>query len=157
MSLTQVESDAQDLTQQTFYLWASKGHQLRDPSKVKSWLFTTLHRTFLRAQRTRRRFSHHNLEEVEEELPVVPPKFGSQADHSKVLTALTEVDKAYRAAVELFYLEDYSRKEIATILDVPIGTVNSRIVRGLAQLRFILLSNNSSVSSLPARTPWSSK
>ena len=47
ISLTRSEADACDLAQQTFYMWATKGHQLRDPSKVKSWLFTTLHRAFL--------------------------------------------------------------------------------------------------------------
>jgi DNA-directed RNA polymerase specialized sigma24 family protein len=51
MSLTRAESDAWDLTQQTFYTWATKGHQLSDISKVKSWLFTTLHRAFLMARR----------------------------------------------------------------------------------------------------------
>src|SRR5512134_3657493 len=39
LSLTRAESDAADLTQQTFYVWATKGHQLRDASKVKAWLF----------------------------------------------------------------------------------------------------------------------
>ena len=46
-SLTRAEADACDLTQQTFYVWATKGHQLRDQTKVKTWLFTTLHRAFL--------------------------------------------------------------------------------------------------------------
>src|SRR3989442_3704667 len=41
LSLTHAEADACDLTQQTFYIWATKGHQLRDRSKIKSWLFTT--------------------------------------------------------------------------------------------------------------------
>ncbi|HEX3626951.1 MAG TPA: RNA polymerase sigma factor, partial [Verrucomicrobiae bacterium] len=49
--LTRAEADASDLTQQTFYIWATKGHQLRDGSKVKTWLFTTLHREFLNMRR----------------------------------------------------------------------------------------------------------
>jgi RNA polymerase sigma-70 factor (ECF subfamily) len=55
-SLTRSEADACDLTQQTFYVWATKGHQLRDESKVKTWLFTTLHRAFLENRRKQSRF-----------------------------------------------------------------------------------------------------
>ena len=47
LSLSRKPSEAADLTRHTFYTWASKGHQLRDPSKVKMWLFTTLYRKFL--------------------------------------------------------------------------------------------------------------
>src|SRR5216117_2004540 len=50
-SLARTEADACDLTQQTFYIWATKGHRLRDRSKVKSWLFTILHREFLNIRR----------------------------------------------------------------------------------------------------------
>src|SRR3954454_16205728 len=72
LSLTRSESDAQDLTQQTFYIWATKGHQLRDLSKVKTWLFTTLHRAFLKARQRQSRFSNQELEEVADQLPVLP-------------------------------------------------------------------------------------
>jgi hypothetical protein len=51
------------------------------------------------------------------------------------------VDGVYQAAVALFYLEDCSYKEIGAVLGVPIGTVKSRIARGIAQLREILLSD----------------
>jgi RNA polymerase sigma-70 factor (ECF subfamily) len=50
LSLTRSAWDASDLTQHTFYIWATKSHQLHDISKVKSWLFTTLHRAFLQAR-----------------------------------------------------------------------------------------------------------
>ncbi|MDB6035458.1 MAG: polymerase subunit sigma-24, partial [Verrucomicrobiales bacterium] len=50
-SLTRSESVSSDLTQQTFYIWAAKGHQLKYVKKVKSWLFTTLHREFLESHR----------------------------------------------------------------------------------------------------------
>src|SRR5215467_13019851 len=70
-SLTQAEADACDLTQQTFYIWATKGHQLRDKSKVKSWLFTTLHREFLESRRKLTRFPHCELSELEGDLPTL--------------------------------------------------------------------------------------
>jgi DNA-directed RNA polymerase specialized sigma24 family protein len=53
LSLTGNEADACDLTQETFYTWATKGHQLKSPEKVKTWLFTTLHRQFLQICRPR--------------------------------------------------------------------------------------------------------
>jgi RNA polymerase sigma-70 factor (ECF subfamily) len=141
MSLTHAESDALDLTQHTFYTWAAKGHQLRDGAKVKTWLYTTLHRAFLQARRRHVRFPHHDLDEVSQQLPVQHADFIERADCAEVLPALTKVDEIFRAAVALYYLEDCSYKEIAAILDVPIGTVKSRIARGLSQLREILLSD----------------
>jgi RNA polymerase sigma-70 factor (ECF subfamily) len=147
ISLTRAEADALDLTQHTFYTWASKGHQLRDISKVKTWLYTTLHRAFLQGRRRQIRFPHHELEEVSQQLPVLDPEFINRADCSEVLPALAKVDEIFQAAVALFYLEDCSYKEIAAILDVPIGTVKSRIARGLAQLREILLSEGGASSA----------
>src|SRR3954451_4320493 len=80
LSLTRQESDASDLTQQTFYIWAKKGHQLQDSSKVKSWLFTTLHREYLQQRRRGSRYSDVELEEAENELPEAPALRLSQFD-----------------------------------------------------------------------------
>jgi RNA polymerase sigma factor (sigma-70 family) len=143
MSLTRSESDACDLTQQTFYIWAAKGHQLRDHSRVKAWLFTTLHRVFLVARRRQTRFPHTNLEDAGDELPPVATGRFSAGDTSQALTALARIDEVYQVAVALFYLEDCSYKEIAATLEIPIGTIKSRIARGIAQLRAILLSDAS--------------
>lgn len=138
MSLSRSEADAQDLTQQTFFVWASKGHQLRDQSKVKTWLFTTLHRAFLQSRRRHVRFPHCDLDDVRDDLPLVESIGPYSIDSPQMLTALAKVDHVYQSAVALFYLEDHSYKEIATILEVPLGTVKSRITRGLIQLRKVL-------------------
>jgi RNA polymerase sigma-70 factor (ECF subfamily) len=137
-SLTRAEADACDLTQQTFYVWAKKGHQLRDATKVKTWLFTTLHRTFLESRRRQVRFPHYELDEVPLDLPTLSPTTVNQLDSPQVLQALSRVDELYQAPVALFYLEDCSYKEIAEILGVPMGTVKSRMARGIAQLQSIL-------------------
>src|SRR5436190_9303015 len=91
-SLTQAEADACDLTQQTFYIWATKGHQLRDASKVKSWLFTTLHREFLVTRRRETRFPHYELSQVDSQLPSISPARVNQLDAAHVVQALAEVD-----------------------------------------------------------------
>jgi RNA polymerase sigma-70 factor (ECF subfamily) len=59
-------------------------------------------------------------------------------DAAQVVTALGQVDEAYLAPVALFYLQDYSYKEIAETLGIPMGTVKSRLARGLAQLHQLL-------------------
>ena len=150
-SLTRAEADACDLTQQTFYVWATKGHQLRDPAKVKTWLFTTLHRQFLESRRRLTRFPHHELEAVSNELPLITPKTALQLDSAQVLQALARVDEVYQAPVALFYLEDCSYKEIAEMLDVPMGTVKSRISRGIGQLQ-TLLANDISAAGRGQKT-----
>jgi RNA polymerase sigma-70 factor (ECF subfamily) len=138
-SLSGTEADASDLTQQTFYIWAAKGHQLRDSTKVKTWLFTTLHREFLNLRRRVVRFPHYELSEMDRELPAISPSMVNALDSAKVVKLLGEVTEPYQAAVVLFYLEDCSYKEIAEILGVPLGTVQSRISRGMAQLQQLIL------------------
>ena len=138
-SLAKCAGEAADLTQQTFYLWAAKGHQLRDRSKVKSWLFTTLYREYVSTYRHNTKFRHVELVDAAPELPSVAPSIFNEIDGGTVIAALSQVDEAFRAPLTLFYLEELSYKEIAAVLDVPIGTVMSRLSRGKAQLRQLLL------------------
>src|SRR5262245_23846944 len=91
-SLTRMESEARDLTQETFYIWAIKGHQLHDASKAKSWLFTTLHREYLGRRRKTIRFPQLELDQVEGELPEVPPISLERLDSALVLEALSRMD-----------------------------------------------------------------
>ena len=139
-SLTRSESESCDLTQETFCIWAAKGHQLRDGSKVKSWLFTTLHREFLGGRRRHARFPHVELEDADAELPTVTPELVDRLDAQMVVEALGGLDEVFRAPVALFYLQDYSYMEIAEILSVPVGTIKSRLARGIIRLNRILTS-----------------
>src|SRR5262249_39812448 len=111
LSLTHASSEAADMTQQVFYLWAAKGHQLREDSKVKTWLFTTLHREFLRVRRQQRRFPHYELEDVSLELPSVEPLMVDNLDAARAVQALARLPAPYRTPVTLFYLREHSYKE----------------------------------------------
>jgi len=133
-SLANSESDASDLTQQTFYLWAAKGSQIRNAASARSWLFTTLHREFLQSRRRLLRFPHHELEEMAAELPQIEPELAQKIDAAALLGILAQLEVHLRAPLILFYMQDLPYKEIAEILEVPLGTVQSRIARGKARL-----------------------
>lgn len=138
-SLAGNESDAADLTQQTFMIWAEKGSALRDKGKVKSWLFTTLYREFLRIRRRGKKVTTQEEEILEAVAPIVEPDVVNPMDASAAVELLQEIDEIYRAPLTLFYLEDMAYKEISEQLDVPIGTIMSRLSRGKATLKKLLL------------------
>jgi RNA polymerase sigma-70 factor (ECF subfamily) len=135
-SLSRSPDRAADLVQETFCIWAAKNSQLRDRSKAKTWLFTTLHREFLGQRRKMARFSDEPVDESimgEEEAPHEGAE--RQMDGQRAVELLGGMDEMYRAPLALFYLQQHSYKEIAEILDVPIGTVMSRLSRGKDMLR----------------------
>lgn len=134
-SLAKSPDRAADLVQQTFCIWAEKGHQLKDRSKAKTWLFTTLYREHLSHARRSSKFPERELGDAEHLLPAHEPNAERQLDGQRALELLDALDETFRAPLSLFYLQQNSYKEIAEILDVPIGTVMSRISRGKDQLR----------------------
>jgi RNA polymerase sigma-70 factor (ECF subfamily) len=140
-SLTRSEADACDLTQQTFYVWATKGNQVKDETKIKTWLFTTLHRMFLRSRRRQSRFPHFEISQVDSDLLQVTPAREAELDTASLHDALAKIDQIFRGPVALFYLENCAYKDVARILGVPMGTVKSRIARGIAQLQKLLLED----------------
>ncbi len=144
-SLSGKEADAWDLTQQTFNRWAEKGHSLRDKSKVKSWLFTTLYREFLKWSRQNRKvYSMEDLPGGAAEQHSVGSEVVNQADASALMQHLADIEETYRVPLSLFYLEDMTYKEIAEVLEIPSGTVMSRLSRGKDQLRRRLSSAHES-------------
>jgi len=139
LSLARNESDASDLVQQTFLIWAKKGDTLRDPTRVKSWLFTTLYREYLRVRRRIAPFVSQEPEALEADLPSVAPEAFTAFDANQAVDSLQAVDEIYRAPLTLYYLEHQSYKEIADTLEIPMGTVMSRLSRGKVQLKNALL------------------
>lgn len=135
IGLTGSESDAADLTQETYQVLLVKGRHIRDGRKLKSWLFTTLYRRFLGQHRHERRFPEVQVEAVERELPAIEPAMDDRADANGVVAALQSLDEKYRAPLALFYLQELSYREIAKALGLPIGTIMSRLSRGKAVLR----------------------
>jgi RNA polymerase sigma-70 factor, ECF subfamily len=148
-SLTGSEADACDLTQETFYIWANKRHQLRDPTKVKAWLFTTLHRQFLQTRRHEMRFKDEPIDEASPELPATAVDCVNRIDARTLLNFLGQIDETYRAPLVLYYLEDLSYNEIAETLSIPLGTVQSRIAR--AKIKLLQLLNETSAAPRPMK------
>lgn len=137
-SLSKSPDDAADLTQQTFLIWAEKGHTLRDASKVKSWLFTSLYREFLRRNRRGQKVTAIDQEILETHHDPDLVTSVRKLERQEALESLDQLDPVYREPLILFYMEDLAYKEIAEILDIPIGTVMSRLSRAKAQLKEIL-------------------
>lgn len=153
-SLSGAEHHAEDLTQETFYLWAEKGSQLRDASKVKSWLFTTLYREFLGSRRRETRHPSQPIDETTEELPAPAATDAARGlDAAAVMSALLRIEETYRTPLTLFYLQELSYREIAELIDAPIGTVMSRLSRGKEQLRRLVLEQANAGDKIIALPP----
>src|SRR6266481_593821 len=134
-SLSGNENDACELTQETFARLLVKSGQVRDESRVKSWLFTTLYRVFLGWKSRERRLPHLEISSVEHELPPIAAEMVDIMERDTVRDALLKIDERYRVPLMLYYLEEHSYEEIAELLEIPIGTVMSRLSRAKALMR----------------------
>jgi len=134
-SLAGNQDDACELTQEAFARLLAKGSQLRDSSKVKSWLFSTLYHVFLGWKSRERRLPHLEISSVEHQLPPVTAEGVDVMERDAVHQALLKIDERYRVALTLYYLEEHSYEEIADLLEIPIGTVMSRLSRAKALMR----------------------
>ncbi|MCS7046751.1 MAG: RNA polymerase sigma factor [Gemmataceae bacterium] len=130
--------EAEDLTQEAFCQAQAKLGQLRDPAKARSWLFSILRNSFRQKHRSDKRqqsLPPEALAEVPDRLPDPLPVI----DPAKLQQALAELPEDFRVPLLLFYFEDFSYREIADQLQVPLGTVMSRLARAKAYLRGRLL------------------
>jgi RNA polymerase sigma-70 factor (ECF subfamily) len=150
VGLTKSESDALDLVQQTFLTFGQHLDQIRDFSKIKSWLFTTLRRHFLLKIRRCKKYIEVQFLPNAHDFPAQDPEIWRSLDVRSVREALLQVEEKYRVALELFYLRNLSYREIVDALGIPIGTVMSRLSRGRAQLKSILSDKQPEGASFPA-------
>jgi RNA polymerase sigma factor (sigma-70 family) len=84
--------------------------------------------------RRQKRFSDESISEVADNLPHVSADVVNRIDARTMLGVLGQIDEDYRASLVLYYSEDLSYKEIADVLEVPLGTVQSRIARAKIHL-----------------------
>ena len=140
--LAESETEAADLTQETFLILCRQYGQVREPEKIKSWLFTTLRRMFFRTLRKRQARPEVELNPQHRE-PTVDPTGPRSADAGTILGALSQLEENQRTVLELFYLADLSYKEISSTLKIPIGTVMSRLARAKERLKSVLTERSS--------------
>ncbi len=126
--------ESEDLTQQTFMLAQANLAQLREPRAARGWLYTIARNEFLRRRPASLLVA---LDDVSEPTAPEPDAnwFEGELTSERLQTALNDLPVEFRVPVVLFYFENLSYREIAEQLDLPLGTVMSRLSRGKSQLR----------------------
>jgi RNA polymerase sigma-70 factor (ECF subfamily) len=126
--------DAADLAQQAYLLAGRRLHQLREIDRCRSWLLAIVRTCFLKSVQRKRPATATDLEldvsRVEQSEPAA-----SEEEREEVGRALDDLPEADRVILLMFYFEELSYKDIAQQLDIPIGTVMSRLSRAKQRMR----------------------
>jgi RNA polymerase sigma-70 factor (ECF subfamily) len=135
-ALTGDRAAADDLVQDTLERALSRFHLWRRGSDMRAWLFTIMHNIFVNQARSRMRYPHEPLDEpAAEGLQYREPDWSELRD---IGDALTRLPVEQRTVVLLVGLEQFTYDEAARVLNVPIGTVMSRLSRARERLRLLL-------------------
>ncbi|HVH68131.1 MAG TPA: sigma-70 family RNA polymerase sigma factor, partial [Gemmatimonadales bacterium] len=143
LRLTGNSAEADDLVQETMLKAYRAWHQFQQGTNAKGWLLTILRHAFINEYRRRTRHPEtvdvdaiepfSVFEEVQDEDP--QGTFFDRIVDDEVLKAIDQLPEQFREAVVLSDVEGLSYEEIARILEVPVGTVKSRLFRARRQLQ----------------------
>ncbi|MBT5029538.1 MAG: sigma-70 family RNA polymerase sigma factor [Nitrospinaceae bacterium] len=135
-------NDAQDLVQETLYCALKNFHQVHDLSKSKYWMFSILRNLFLKDIEKTKKRAEIEFDSVCDKLSDKKHPEGdflrAEVKHN-IQEILEKLDERLKTALVQFYFEGLSYKEISVSLNIPIGTVMSRIARAKVYLKRELL------------------
>lgn len=132
--------EAEDLTQETFCLAQNKLHQLREQDRAKSWLFSILRNAYLHRLRSSKQEKQVSLDGIGD-IPDRSPEPLPALDSLQLQKALNELPEAFRTPLILYYFEEFSYRDIAEQMNMPLGTVMSRLARAKTFLRQRLMDH----------------
>ena len=143
-------ADADDLVQDTLERAISRWHQRRSDGETRTWLFTILHNLAVNhLRRAARRGREVPLDDAGESDVGVPSTQEDALRRDDILGAVGQLPDDQRSVLLLVSIEDVTYAEAARILDIPIGTVMSRLARARARLLKLLEEHRKPASDRP--------
>lgn len=134
-SLLRDQSAADDLVQDCLERVISRWHQRRADGDARTWVFTILHNLAInRLKQKARRGVHVTVEDADEAAFATAPVQEDRLHHRAVVEALSSLPEDQRSVLLLVSVEDLSYAEAASVLDIPLGTVMSRLSRARHRL-----------------------